>query len=84
MDGLTDGQGRLLWTPSGKPGVQKLEKGGVLGYPKTDGETYQWTERLMDRQTRVITNRSELTKNHGAGFLDILEIRKQIFRIKIT
>ena len=34
-DGLTDGQGGLLWTPSGKPGVQN---GPWVGNPiKTKG-----------------------------------------------
>ena len=30
-DGLTDGQGRLPWTPSGKPGVQNYKKTAKLG-----------------------------------------------------
>ena len=28
-DGRTDGQGGLLWTPTGKPGVQRIVKGEV-------------------------------------------------------
>ena len=38
-EGLTDGQGRLPWTPSGKRGVQKLEEKNErsLRYLKTNG-----------------------------------------------
>ena len=65
-DGQTDGQGRLLWTPTGKPGVQnlllliQLDFTYILKYAlfvnvHKVGQLEQSMTKIWERRARAIT-----------------------------